>query len=96
MLLGQVDYDPTFDSDPDFIIRVIILTSNQDTPTALTLLVDFLETSGTKSVRAAIEGDKTMGGKCGDSRLVRSLGFGSTQLGRVTYLSTEFEVKTHG
>jgi hypothetical protein len=54
------------------------------------LLADFMNPAGASSVRAAIEGDKTLGGAVEDCIVTRSRTLGQVTVGQNTYLGAEF------
>jgi len=97
ILQDATQYDAAFSSaDFDTRFRIIILFSKADQPTTLDKIIPYTEPTGTESVRAAINGDKTLGGAA-DSLIVQTnSGMGTTQWGKYTYISTEFEVLVYG
>ncbi len=92
ILPGETAYNAMFSGDADYRFRLIILITKQDSPSALGKLLDYIELTGTYSVKAAIDGDNTLNGSADDSRISRNLGIGTTIWGGFTYLSTEFEL----
>lgn len=90
ILPGETNYNAMFSGDANYVFRVIILITKQDTPSALGKLLDYIELTGTYSVKAAIETDSTLNGSADDSRVSRNLGIGATVWGGYSYLSTEF------
>jgi hypothetical protein len=92
ILPGPVNYHGDFASDYDYILRVVILLASQDQPSAFNKILDYIEPSGTYSVLAAIEGDKTLSATCDTLRVIRNLGITTTTWAGISYLSTEFEV----
>ena len=73
--------------------RVIIAVANQDQPDKLNKLLDYIEPTGTYSVVAAIEGDRTLGSTASDCMVFNNAGIGTTTWGGYSLLSTEFEVQ---
>lgn len=55
-------------------------------------LDSFLAPSGDSSVKAAVEGDRTLGGTVADCRVVEARSYDSYVYGNVTYLGVEFTV----
>ncbi len=95
ILPGETSYDAAFQRtyrDASYIFRVIILVTKQDSPSALNSLLDYIEVTGTYSVKAAIEADSTLNGSADDCRVSKNLGIGAMVWGGITYLSTEFEI----
>lgn len=89
---GETNFDQTFGGMYISRFRIIVLISKQDTPSALNKLMDYMEPTGTNSIKAAIYGDCTLGGSADDCELDRNLGYGAMTFGGVTYLSSEFDL----
>jgi hypothetical protein len=88
-----VDYDETFQrgmATYTFVVTVIVGRAAERT--AQTNLDLFVAQSGSKSVKAAIESDKTLGGKVFDCRVTTLRSYGSTTINDVLYLAGEFTV----
>ena len=92
---GTISYHDTHGGASYYTItyRVIIAVTNQDQPSRLNELLDYIEPSGTYSVVAAIEGDRTLGATASDCMVFSNAGVGNTIWGGATLLSTEFEVR---
>ena len=60
------------------------------------ILDDFLSYSGAKSVRAAIEGDKTLGGVCQTLVLPSGANIMSLSSADAEFLQIQFQVTVHG
>jgi hypothetical protein len=58
-----------------------------------TNLDGYLASSGSQSVKAAIEVDKTLGGACATLRVENVRGYGTYQVGGVDYYGAEFDVR---
>ena len=93
ILPGENHYAITFDAGYDMVVRIIIVISKQDTPSAFNKILDYIESAGASSIFAAIDGDKTLNASCDSSKLSRNFGVGSITWGNITYLSTEFELQ---
>ncbi len=89
---GETNFDTTFDGGYNSRWRIIILINKQDTPSALNELMNYMEPSGTNSVKAALYGDRTLNSSADDCELDRNLGYGVMVFGGITYLSTEFDL----
>ena len=92
-----IEYDTMFTAagaieSHDYIFRIILLFSKQDSPSALNRLADYTEPTGTYSIIAAIDGDNTLDGSACDSRMTSNTGAGVTVWGGYPFLSTEFEL----
>ena len=92
ILPGETRYHAMFSGDADYIFRILILFTKQDAPSALNKMLDYIELTGTYSVKAAIEADGTLNGSADSSEVKRNLGIGVTSWGGYNYLSTEFEL----
>ena len=90
ILPGETTYNAMFSGDADYIFRIILIFTKQDSPSALGKLLDYIELMGTYSVKAAIDADTTLDSSADDSRVTKNLGIGVTNWGGYTYLSTEF------
>ena len=92
---GTISYHDTHGGASYYTIiyRVIIAVTNQDQPEKLNKLFDYIEPSGTYSVVAAIEGDRTLGGTASGCMVFTNAGIGFTTWGGQNLLSTEFEVR---
>jgi hypothetical protein len=64
--------------------------------TSYSMLDDFLSYSGAKSIRAAIEGDKTLGGIVQTLILASASDVSSLSQGEAEFLSVEFSLTVHG
>lgn len=92
LLVGQTDYNVTFGGDYDHTLRVILLLSKADTPSAYRKLFDYIADSGTKSIKAKLEEDDTFGSTCDTSLVGSNSGAGQTSWGGVPYLSSMWEL----
>ncbi len=89
---GPTDYDQTFAGAYTSRWRIIVMISKQDTPSALNKLMNYMEPTGTNSIKAALYGDSTLNSSADDCELDRNLGYGVMTFGGITYLSTEFDL----
>jgi len=94
ILPGETAYVTTLNShDADYNLRVILLFSKQDTPSAISKMLPYLGVSGEKSVVAAVHASRTLDGHAEDCKVASNLGIASISWGGVDYLSTEFSVQ---
>ncbi len=93
ILPGTTEYHAMFSGDANYVFRIIILFTKQDQPSALNKLLDYIELTGTYSVKAAIDADRTLNASADDCKLTRNLGIGVTSWGGYNYLSTEFTLE---
>lgn len=96
ILPGETEFNRTFTNKITVTLRVLILVSKQDNPTALSRLLDYIDPTGSDSVYAAIAGDSTLNSNAEDAFVTRCSGAGATTWGGYVYLSTEFEVICYG
>jgi hypothetical protein len=95
--INRVDYHRAFaggDVVMDWTVHVVV--GRWVDRVSHSLLDDFLSYSGAKSVRAAIEGDPTLGGVC--STLIVRSGADITSLdaGGAEFLQIQFQLEVHG
>jgi hypothetical protein len=89
-------YDDTFGRGMDTItFTVLVMVGRVAERQAQRNLDAFCNTSGAKSIKAAIEGDKTLGGTVFDCRVTEMRNYGQITVGDVTYLGCEFVVLTY-
>lgn len=93
VMLGPGKYVTTFDGAYDQTFRLILCVSKQDSPAAFNRLLDYVDETGARSLFAALDADRTLDGTASASKLDSHSGSGSTQWGRIVYLSTEFELQ---
>jgi len=89
----NISFDDTFHRGMDTLtFRIFLVVGRADERTAQNSLDGFCATSGATSVKAAVEGDRTLGGAAYDCRVTNMRAYGSVQISETTYLSCEFEV----
>lgn len=72
--------------------RVLLLVSNADDPIGQAKLDTFLATTGPQSVKAAIEGDRHLGGTVNRCRVTGFDAYGLIEWGSTTYLGADLGV----
>lgn len=82
-------YDVTLDGKDDYELIVKILVGAEVTRTAQTELLSYLDRSGSTSIRAAIYGDRTLGGVVSDLKVVSAHGYGDVEWAGVVYFGAE-------
>jgi len=88
-----MDYDESFNRGlTTYNFRVVIIVGRADERTAQNKLDAFVSSTGSSSIKLAIESDKTLGGKAFDTRVSAMTNYGSIDISEVTYLSAEFNV----
>ena len=93
VMLGAGEYATTFTGTYDQAFRLILCLAKQDTPEAFNRLLDYVDHTGARSLFAALDADKTLNATCSASKLASHSGAGSTQWGRIVYLSCEFQLQ---
>lgn len=73
-----------------FIVQVVVGKVSERS--AQNRLDGFVNPSGQTSIKAAIEADKSLGGKVFDSRVTEMTTYTVVQIGDIAYLSCEFRV----
>jgi hypothetical protein len=94
--LRNVQYDQAFGKGLavyNFVVTVIVGRAAERI--AQRKLNDYCDNTGSQSVKTAIEGDKTLGGKAFDTRVVSLDNIGNLQLNDATYLAAEFSVAVY-
>lgn len=89
----RITFDQTFArgcDQYDFIVQVIVGRIAERT--AQNSLDKFCDPSGATSIKAAIEGDPTLGGKAFDCRVTEMRAVSALVIGDATYLTAEFLV----
>ena len=89
----NISFDDTFHRGMDTLtFRIFLIVGRADERTDQNSIDGYCATSGSLSVKAAIEGDKTLGGKAYDCRVTTMRSYGSVLIGETNYLSCEFVV----
>lgn len=89
-----ISYDTTYRRGMDtYEFVIIVIVGRVSERTAQTTLDAYCNPSGASSIKAAIESDKTLGGKAFDLRVQEMRNYQSLAVGEVTYLAAEFVVQ---
>lgn len=91
----------TFDSvmqrgADEYLIPIRILVNRSDLGSAQDALDGYLAGAGATSVKAAIEGDVTLGGAVDTTRVKEARNYGAFEVGEITYLGVEFLTEVIG
>ena len=90
---SSVSYDDTFKRGMQtYVFNVLVIVGRVDERTAQSNLDAYVSSTGTSSIKLAIEGDKTLGGVVFDTRVTEMRNYGQLPVGEVTYLTAEFTV----
>lgn len=90
----DIDYDQAFAGGMDqYTVRCRVLVSRADDRAGQAALKDYLKTSGSKSVKAALEAaPRDLGGACDDLNVQRASGYGLYEVAGTHYYGAEFTV----
>ena len=90
---SSVSYDDVFKGGMQtYVFNVLVIVGRVDERTAQSNLDAYVSSTGTSSIKLAIEGDKTLGGVVFDTRVTEMRNYGQLPVGEVTYLTAEFTV----
>jgi hypothetical protein len=90
---GRITYDQAFGRGSDeYQFTIMLIVGRVADRASQTTLDGYCESSGSRSVKAAIEGDRSLGGKALDCRVTEMTNQGSLSIGDVTYHTAEFSV----
>lgn len=88
-----VEYDNTFGRGMNtYTFAVTIIVGRVSERSGQNALDTYVSSTGSSSIKLAIESDKTLNGKAFDLRVIDSRNYGELTVGEVTYLSAEFTV----
>lgn len=94
ILPSSVTFGKTFvDAMHDYEFTVRVIVGKVDDRTAQNTLDAYCASTGSTSIKAAIESDQTLGGKCFDLQVLRVSNYGVFQMNESTYLGAEFSVQ---
>lgn len=75
---------------------ILLVAGRWSERTSYAMLDDYLSFSGARSIRAALEGDKTLGGVAQTLILSSATDISSLSQGEAEFLSVEFSLTVHG
>ena len=88
-----VEYDNTFGRGMNtYTFAVTVIVGRVSERSGQNSLDAYVSSTGSASIKLAIESDKTLNGKALDLRVTDSRNYGELTVGEVTYLSAEFTV----
>ena len=89
----RITFDAAFKRGLDtFEFTVMVIVGRADERTAQNLLDGYCNSTGTTSIKTAIESDRTLGGVVQDLRVTELRNIGPVVIGENTYLTAEFIV----
>lgn len=93
----EIEYDSTFGRGMDTVyVTCRLLVSHADDRSGQRQLDGYLKGAGPKSVKAALEGERTLGGACDDLRVIRVSGYGLYEHGNERFYGAEWRVLVIG
>lgn len=93
--LPETAYDVTLNGRSDhWLYQIWVLVSRADDESAFREMTEYVESEGLKSIRQAIESDRTLGGACDTSAVVRARPLFTTMAG-TEYLTAEFTLEVY-
>ena len=93
----NITYDTAFarGGGDEYEFTVTVIVGRVDERTAQNRLDAYCSGSGSSSIKAAIQSDKTLGGKAFDCRVTSLRNYNQIIVGDTTYLSAEFVVQVY-
>ena len=94
---GSITYDIAFarTGGDEYEFTVLVIVGRVDERTAQNRLDAYCSGTGTGTIKAAIESDKTLGGKAMSLRVTSLRNYNQLTVGDTTYLSAEFVVQVY-
>jgi len=93
----EIDYDKTFGPGgtglQELVCKGRIYASRADVTAGQANLDAYLARTGSRSVKAAVEADRTLGGVCRTLRVERVHGYGRYEVGGVDYYGAQFDIR---
>lgn len=90
---GRIEYDSAMHRGMDqFTFDVTVIAARASERSAQQVLDAYCNSTGSTSVKAAIQSDRTLGGAVFDCRVTEMSGYGPLLIGEVSYLSATFTV----
>ena len=89
----SVSYDEAFRKGMQIYgFNVMVIVGRVDERSAQNNLDSYCSSTGSSSIKLAVESDKTLGGNAFDVRVTEMTNYGQITVGEVVYLSAEFQV----
>jgi hypothetical protein len=90
---STVSYDDTFHRGMQtYVFNVLVIVGRVDERTAQSSLDGYVSSTGSSSIKLAIEGDKTLGGVVFDTRVTEMRNYGQLPVSEIVYLTAEFTI----
>lgn len=89
----RIEFDDAFGRGQDtYTFQVLVVSHRMSERSAQSTLDAYCNPTGALSVKAAIQSDRTLGGKCFDLRVTEMSSYTSLSIGETQYLSATFLV----
>jgi hypothetical protein len=96
VMFDSVDYNNAFRTgNPRYTFTVTLVVGRTSDRAAQLAINDYLDTTGAKSIFAAIESDSDLGGKAQDLVVLRAENMRIIQSGDLTHMAVDFVVLVH-
>lgn len=93
---NRIDFDTANRRGLDSItFDVLVIANRQSERSAQTTLDAYCSPTGSQSIKAAIESDRTLGGKANDLRVTEMSNYGPLSIGETQYLAATFSVSVY-
>ena len=90
---NTVQFDDVFKRGMQtYSFNILLIVGRADERSAQNSLDAYCASTGSSSIKLAIESDKSLGGKVFDTRVTEMRNYGQLSIGEVIYLSAEFSV----
>lgn len=90
---SSVSYDDTFRKGMQtYVFSILVIVGRVDERTAQLNLDGYVSSTGSSSIKLAIEGDKSLGGVVFDTRVTEMRNYGQLSIAEVIYLTAEFTI----
>ena len=89
----RVDFDTAMRRGLDTLaFNIVVIAQRASERGAQAVLDGYCSSTGSASVKAAVEGDRTLGGAAQDCRVTAMSNYGPLLIGETTYLAATFQV----
>lgn len=96
VFLETVEYDDAFQGGLTTMqFKVMVLVSRADDRTAQRKLNEYISPDGARSIKSAVESDRSLGGLVQTLRLTAMTSLGSTIVSEQEYMAVEFSVAVY-
>jgi len=86
-------WDRTFDGSDDYSVTVKIIMGSQDDRSGQAELLSYFDRTGSTSLYAVINADRTLGGTVSMTSIIRGTAYGDVEWGGVTFFGGELTVE---